>query len=72
MPIEEVLFFVVIPLCALLTYSAVSAILERFQPPMTGLGYTAPAVLAVLAVCALELWCCAPGFFDARLTGCRC
>jgi len=29
MPIEEVLFFVVIPLCALLTYNAVSAILER-------------------------------------------
>jgi lycopene cyclase domain-containing protein len=31
MPIEEVLFFVVIPLCALLTYNAVSAILERFH-----------------------------------------
>ena len=31
MPIEEVLFFVVIPLCALLTYNAVSAILERFN-----------------------------------------
>jgi lycopene cyclase domain-containing protein len=31
MPIEEVLFFVVIPVCALLTYSAVSAILERFN-----------------------------------------
>jgi lycopene cyclase domain-containing protein len=29
LPIEEVLFFVVIPVCALLTYSAVSAILER-------------------------------------------
>jgi lycopene cyclase domain-containing protein len=29
MPIEEVLFFLVIPLCALLTYNAVSAILER-------------------------------------------
>jgi lycopene cyclase domain-containing protein len=28
-PIEEVLFFVVIPLCALLTYNAVSAILDR-------------------------------------------
>jgi lycopene cyclase domain-containing protein len=28
-PIEEVLFFVVIPVCALLTYSAVSTILER-------------------------------------------
>jgi len=28
-PIEEVLFFVVIPLCALLTYSAVTAILDR-------------------------------------------
>jgi lycopene cyclase domain-containing protein len=31
MPIEEVLFFVVIPLCALLTYNAVSAILKRFN-----------------------------------------
>ena len=31
MPIEEVLFFAAIPLCALLTYSAVSAILERFN-----------------------------------------
>jgi lycopene cyclase domain-containing protein len=29
MPIEEGLFFVVIPLCALLTYNAVSTILER-------------------------------------------
>jgi lycopene cyclase domain-containing protein len=31
LPIEEVLFFVVIPVCALLTYSAVGAILERFN-----------------------------------------
>jgi lycopene cyclase domain-containing protein len=30
MPIEEVLFFLVIPVCALLTYNAVNAILERF------------------------------------------
>jgi lycopene cyclase domain-containing protein len=30
-PIEEVLFFVVIPLCGLLTYNAVSAILDRFN-----------------------------------------
>jgi lycopene cyclase domain-containing protein len=29
MPIEEVLFFLVIPLCALLTYNAVNAILRR-------------------------------------------
>lgn len=28
-PVEEVLFFVVIPICALLTYNAVSTILER-------------------------------------------
>jgi len=28
-PIEEALFFVVIPLCALLTYNAVTAILDR-------------------------------------------
>jgi lycopene cyclase domain-containing protein len=30
-PIEEVLFFVVIPLCGLLTYNAVTAMLERFK-----------------------------------------
>jgi lycopene cyclase domain-containing protein len=28
-PVEEVLFFLVIPLCALLTYNAVTAILDR-------------------------------------------
>ncbi len=31
MPIEEVLFFLVIPVCGLLTYSAVSTILERIK-----------------------------------------
>lgn len=31
LPIEEVLFFIVIPLCALLTYNAVSTILDRFN-----------------------------------------
>jgi lycopene cyclase domain-containing protein len=31
LPIEEVLFFLVIPLCALLTYNAVSAILRQFN-----------------------------------------
>ncbi len=31
LPIEEVLFFVVIPLSALLTYNAVSTILDRFN-----------------------------------------
>ena len=30
-PIEELLFFVVIPLCGLLTYSAVDAILKRLR-----------------------------------------
>jgi lycopene cyclase domain-containing protein len=30
-PIEEMLFFVVIPLCGLLTYNAVNAMLERFM-----------------------------------------
>lgn len=30
-PIEEVLFFIVIPLCALLTYNAVSVILDRIN-----------------------------------------
>lgn len=32
-PIEEALFFIVIPLCALLTYNAVSAILNRATHP---------------------------------------
>ena len=31
LPVEEVLFFLVIPVCGLLTYNAVSAILERFN-----------------------------------------
>lgn len=30
-PVEEVLFFIVIPVCGLLTYNAVSTILERFN-----------------------------------------
>ncbi|MBY0441233.1 MAG: lycopene cyclase domain-containing protein [Mycobacteriaceae bacterium] len=30
-PIEEVLFFVVIPICALLTYNAVRVILDRLK-----------------------------------------
>jgi lycopene cyclase domain-containing protein len=30
-PIEEVLFFVVIPLCGLLTYNSVTAMLERLD-----------------------------------------
>jgi lycopene cyclase domain-containing protein len=32
-PLEEVLFFVVIPLCALLTYNAVTAMLNRSKRP---------------------------------------
>lgn len=31
LPIEEALFFVVVPVCGLLTYNAVSTILERFN-----------------------------------------
>jgi lycopene cyclase domain-containing protein len=31
LPIEELLFFVVIPLCGLLTYNAVDAILQRLR-----------------------------------------
>ncbi|HEY6646695.1 MAG TPA: lycopene cyclase domain-containing protein [Mycobacterium sp.] len=31
LPIEELLFFVVIPLCGLLTYNAVNTILERLR-----------------------------------------
>jgi lycopene cyclase domain-containing protein len=32
-PLEEVLFFVLIPLCALLTYNAVTAMLNRSKRP---------------------------------------
>lgn len=32
MPIEELVFFVVIPLCGLLTYEAVGRVLVRFGP----------------------------------------
>jgi lycopene cyclase domain-containing protein len=35
MPIEELLFFIVIPLCGLLTYNAVNAILDRVRHPRT-------------------------------------
>jgi lycopene cyclase domain-containing protein len=35
-PIEELLFFIVIPLCGLLTYGAVDAILRRLQRARTG------------------------------------
>jgi lycopene cyclase domain-containing protein len=38
MPIEELLFFVVIPLCGLLTYNAVDAILERLRRHTTKAG----------------------------------
>jgi lycopene cyclase domain-containing protein len=31
LPLEEILFFVVIPLCGLLTYSAVNAMLSEFR-----------------------------------------
>ena len=33
MPLEEMLFFIVIPLCGLLTYNAVSTILGRRRQP---------------------------------------
>ncbi len=35
LPIEELLFFLVIPICGLLTYSAVNAILERLRRART-------------------------------------
>ena len=58
-PIEELLFFIVIPLCGLFTYNAVDTMLTylrkkftaRSEHRVTGLGYTLPAVLAVIAVC---------------------
>lgn len=38
LPLEEVLFFVVIPLCGLLTYSAVGSSLKWFKSRRTGVG----------------------------------
>ena len=32
-PLEELLFFIVIPLCGLLTYNAVTAMLNRIKRP---------------------------------------
>jgi lycopene cyclase domain-containing protein len=34
-PVEELLFFIVIPLCGLLTYNAVNAILRRLRAPQS-------------------------------------
>ena len=39
LPIEELLFFVVIPLCGLLTYNAVDALLERFRSVRSQAGH---------------------------------
>lgn len=39
LPVEELLFFVVIPLCGLLTYSAVDAILRRVRRTKTHAGH---------------------------------
>jgi len=39
MPVEELLFFIVIPLCGLLTYSAVDGILERLRRVRTEAGH---------------------------------
>ena len=59
-----------IPLCGLLTYAAVDGILSRCVGGcgqsgaivVTGLGYTLPAVVAVIAVvCRWNSPCCAPG-----------
>ena len=71
LPVEEMLFFLVIPLCGLLTYSAVSAILswvsrrraDHDGQSMTGLGYTLPAVAAVLVVIGWELAVLRTGLF---------
>lgn len=35
MPIEELVFFLVIPICGLLTYEAVGTVLRRLRPPPT-------------------------------------
>ncbi len=40
-PVEEVVFFVVIPICGLLTYEAVGTVLDRLRP--TGSGQEATA-----------------------------
>lgn len=40
MPLEELVFFVVIPVCGLLTYEAVGRVLERLRPQQARAGRT--------------------------------
>ena len=66
MPLEELVFFIVIPICGLLTYEAVGQVLPAAVgwrasatrrsggPPMPE--YTVLTVIAVLATVALELF----------------
>ena len=79
LPLEEVLFFVVIPVCGLLTYSAVDAMLSVLRrssheggAPVSGLGYTLPA--RSRGGRGLRHWSsrsCAPGCSAVRRTGFR-
>ncbi|WP_022909261.1 lycopene cyclase domain-containing protein [Aestuariimicrobium kwangyangense] len=38
MPLEELVFFIVIPICGLLTYEAVGTVLDRVRPDRAGRG----------------------------------
>jgi lycopene cyclase domain-containing protein len=38
MPVEELVFFVVVPICGLLTYGAVGSVLDRFSRAGRGVG----------------------------------
>jgi lycopene cyclase domain-containing protein len=74
-PLEELLFFLVVPTCGLLTFGCVRAMLgrapdrapaRRRETPVAavmGLGYTVPAVAAVLVVGAAELAVLRTGLF---------
>ena len=77
-PIEEALFFLVIPVCGLLTYGAVMPCCHgrqrsrrhRRSSVVIGLGYTLPAAIAVLVVVILELAVLRTGLFrQAEPTG---
>ena len=59
LPLEELLFFLVIPVCAVLTLEAVRAV--KGWRGGRRVSYTTAALLGVVATVLLDLGCCAPG-----------
>ena len=54
LPLEELGFFVVIPLAGLLTYEAVGVVIRRRRSAVVT--YTAAAVVGIVAAVVLDLW----------------